>query len=500
MTTLVPKYQLNQTGAVNRAINIKFQESVSVMDFGAKGDGTTDDTNAIQLAFNYAGSNGRAHIIFPCATYKILGTIYVPTNTYVDFNRSQLVGPGTGTNAMFESGYWNGSAMLTNVGTTLNTYPILNTVLTNGQISSSPKALNLYNCIFGCEISNIYFTSCDYAFYSNSCFFTIFDNLSANGSLTTPTTAAFYFSTFSNAQTVSNCYTTGRSLGFQFDGSGGAVRIICCNADTGLNGMKFTGAIQALLIESSYFENLSQVAIDLNYSTVHQNMEISNNYFDTCQTCVKGNVQNTGNSNYVPTFIRYSNKFGTNCTYWYQTTDNVYTFGKVEFANDLLLVANNASNKIPAQPSYYVVGGKQSIDAEYCTYDNGSGVATTKAKYFANTIIPLEYCGTAGSVIGGEVAFCNQTVTGTSPNQSINILTGITYNQFTSVIVYNLNLYDANGNYRVYGHIYGDTAVPADSSGKTLTVSNSSGSLQLSFANFTGNPTIIGATGVIRHV
>ena len=319
--------------------------------------------------------------------------------------------------------------------------------------------------------------------------------------MTGTTVAAYHFSTFSNAQTITNCYSTGRELGFQFDGSGSAVRVIGCTAENGLNGIKITGQIQAILIQSCYFESLSQVAIDLNYTAVHQDIEIANNYFASVDTCVKGNVQNPADTNYVPTFIRASNRFANTATYWYVTTDNVYTVGKVEFANDRLLIANNAADKRPTLPSFYVVGGKQSIDAEYATFDNGNGTVTTKCQYYANTVIPFNYAGSAGTVLSGEVAFSNVTVTGTSPALNIVITTGITYSSQTTIVVYNLNFFDGtSSNIRLYGHIFGDQVVPADSSGKTLVASNVSGNLVLTASAFSGNPLICGANGVVRHV
>lgn len=62
------------TGAVWRFIQDKLRESYSVKDFGATGDGVTDDTAAIQLAVTAAFANLRS-LYFPAGTYIMSSTI-----------------------------------------------------------------------------------------------------------------------------------------------------------------------------------------------------------------------------------------------------------------------------------------------------------------------------------------------------------------------------------------------------------------------------------------
>ena len=45
MTTLIPKFQQSYSNSVNRAINFKLAEFVSVLDFGAVADGNTATGN-----------------------------------------------------------------------------------------------------------------------------------------------------------------------------------------------------------------------------------------------------------------------------------------------------------------------------------------------------------------------------------------------------------------------------------------------------------------------
>jgi len=80
MTTLIPKYDQGATKAINRPINLKLAESISVKDFGATGDGTTDDTAAVKAAVNAAAGNS---LFFPAGTYIISSGITLPSNTYI---------------------------------------------------------------------------------------------------------------------------------------------------------------------------------------------------------------------------------------------------------------------------------------------------------------------------------------------------------------------------------------------------------------------------------
>ena len=82
----------NLVGAVGKTVHQKFQEMVSVKDFGAVGDGTTNDRNALQAAITYASTNSVA--------------LYVPTGTYYVPNNSASLS-FTGNLTMYGDGMYN---------------------------------------------------------------------------------------------------------------------------------------------------------------------------------------------------------------------------------------------------------------------------------------------------------------------------------------------------------------------------------------------------------
>ena len=66
-------YQPAGSGAVTTNVQAKLRETVSVKDFGAVGDGVTDDTAAFQLAVNFLPAEG-GDLLVPFGSYNVTGS------------------------------------------------------------------------------------------------------------------------------------------------------------------------------------------------------------------------------------------------------------------------------------------------------------------------------------------------------------------------------------------------------------------------------------------
>ena len=106
-------YNEGNTGAVNRNVQAKLQESVSILDFGADPTGTNDSTAAIQNALNVKGS-----IYIPKGIYKVTSTLTIYGNT-------ELFGAGPGISILQANGITSGniiqdSSLTTSLNVNLN--------------------------------------------------------------------------------------------------------------------------------------------------------------------------------------------------------------------------------------------------------------------------------------------------------------------------------------------------------------------------------------------
>jgi len=79
--TTASQVSFTQAGSTyGRNVQLKLQESVSVMDFGATGDGVTDDTAAIQAAFSAANNKT---LYLPDGNYLVTSQINLPASVMV---------------------------------------------------------------------------------------------------------------------------------------------------------------------------------------------------------------------------------------------------------------------------------------------------------------------------------------------------------------------------------------------------------------------------------
>lgn len=111
-------------GAILRTVQSKLRDTISVMDFGAVGDGIADDTAAINAAYSSVTSSG-ATIWWPNGKYKISGPIRVKSKTRTLFaggaylapvpigSFTPLTMPGHGLwgYALFANANWEASAL-----------------------------------------------------------------------------------------------------------------------------------------------------------------------------------------------------------------------------------------------------------------------------------------------------------------------------------------------------------------------------------------------------
>jgi hypothetical protein len=100
------------SGAVGRTVHQKLQDLVSAKDFGAKGDGTTDDTTAIQAAIYYAQTNGGC-VYLPAGTYIISNSLNVQVNSGgLPLTRPSFRGDGAGATTILQTA--NASGLVIN--------------------------------------------------------------------------------------------------------------------------------------------------------------------------------------------------------------------------------------------------------------------------------------------------------------------------------------------------------------------------------------------------
>jgi len=228
------------TGAVQRTVESKLQDVVSVKDFGAVGDGVTDDTNAIQTALDVAFSLNK-NVYIPSGKYIFTTLRDIRVTVYGDGWRSNTREP-FGNSVWSEQNRFSGTVLISTAtsGNALevgdgSTSPFyhglgLKDFLVIGPGTGSSTGFYLNNIISG------YFSNVVTANFSTGMYWDFVEDCQFNSYKAWGCDVGFKSEVFGNNQNV--------FVNANFNACGTAIR-----ATTGQNNSFFGGLIQATSVD-----------------------------------------------------------------------------------------------------------------------------------------------------------------------------------------------------------------------------------------------------------
>lgn len=471
------------TGAVTTTVQSKLRETISVKDFGADPTGATNSAAAFNAAILKCALAGGGVVAAPYGNYKILDTVYIPAYVTLDLGGSVIEGPGVGSATnLFESAYLNNGAVVSNIGVALK-YVIRGSIR-NGFIKNCGKAIAVERLIDGCEIRDLQFENCTYAVWSNDSYYPRFINLFSRGSAGGATNAAFYFATYVNVNAIESVFVTDRVLGMEIAVNGNGVTLYNCAAEGCTDGIKVTGNLSPIKLDTCYFENITAVALSFNGAgTV---ATVDNCFFNTSATGIYV-------GSHVDVDVKKNNTF-ISTTYPVTCANDQLAYGKVS-----VKTAAIADNGYPVNPAGMTIGKKVDLDYDNIIYNGATGDTLIKTKVHSNTLIAFEHEGDSGPWPHTGVAFCQKTVPVGNP-VSITVDTRIAYRTLSGIVVFRLFANDDMNGYQLYGFVFGDQVKQLDSSGKTVAVSDNGGYLRLTISSFVNTLKLANVVGIVRHV
>lgn len=223
------------TGAVATTVQAKLRQTVSVMDFGAIGNGVADDTAAVQAAITASRS-----VYFPAGTYLISSEITVPTTTAIFGNNkvNTIIKANTVGQKIFSVSPTNYNVKFSNItidGNSKATQGISSIATVDGQ--SAHMVLDNIE-VSNCTDKNIYLKFMAYGLLQN----TYSSNVAANSSAT-----CLYMESCANCEIYAGLY---------YNGKAGSITLLKTNNSVFL-GMRLyndssVSSAQLLLVNSSY--------------------------------------------------------------------------------------------------------------------------------------------------------------------------------------------------------------------------------------------------------
>lgn len=482
------------TGAVTRPQQDKNHDVVSVNDFGAVGDGVTDATAAINAAILAVANGGGGKIIFGSAAsdYYVPGPILLPSNVSVDLNGQTLIGGGPTTGTMFQTATVEAGVLTSNIGQTPDTKIVTATSVFNGRVEECGRVFHFLNFNQGCTIRDVETVDCLQLGRLEHSYYAKLDNVSNQGA-NDGSTYALHFVDAVNDIDLSSVGLI-KDKGFLFEGDCSAVTMKACSFEGGTSAVKIDGAMIGLSVDACYFEAVQGEVFDLTDVT-EMAWTVANcriNYVDTviddggAGSTISALIGEWSASNII------QNVGGSSGGHTYPA--EVIVSGQ----NNFTVFKFSDTTSAPTLPANWTVGKATRFERE-ATF---GGVSLTdvraRGKFFGG-VVPLTYQGDPGEGFAGLIPYSTYAIPSTNPAVA-SIATNLTWRVDTMIAAFRLTLVDNTATYKINGFIMGDTVHQLDTTGKTVTVSESFGKYVVSVAGVNNASGGSNLTGTVRMV
>lgn len=507
-------------GAVARTAESKMREIFSVADFGAPTNGT-DATNQINVAI-LAAYLSKANVASPTdetysvevrfeagKDYTVLGTILLPSGIVLNGNGCRLVGGqasavSTAYNAalpaLIETAYYNGSAIVTNKNSSLASNRVVNSGITNFKFINTNCAINAISMNEQCFIEHNMFNNVSAAMRLKWCFYLrVVQNTVRSSSQAVGQSAIHLIGGNHNAMLLQQNALVAPAIGILVNGPSSFATVIdSCTFEEG----KASNSAGILFGTDAYCGG----------------WQITNNYvegvrygfsFDSGASVYGGIIDANifNNNEYAiicsgPNALRMTSIRGNSLPDDGGTDRNLV---EVSNANiDVILQIptkfGKTSTGTSAFLSNYTIGAAGAIEANSLWVNDSNTLQSVAraqpAQANQNSLNVMPFEGANIVTVVNQVPFC---ITPTINPTTVVLDTSLKFDT-SNMLVFNFQLIDFVGTYNLHGTVFGTTVYRNDAASPTVTITNNSGAVRVTFGNInTNSGTSFVIYGNIRH-
>jgi hypothetical protein len=479
-------------GAIARSVQARLDDAMYVNDFGAIGDGVTDNTTAINAAVLALAVRGGGQLSFGTAPspYLVTGPILVPGHTMFNLNGQTLAGHSGVVGTMFETAAVVDGRLVSNLGSSPETQSVYGSAVTNGRIINCSRAFHMRNFNLGCAIIGIETSSCLQFGLFERCFYMKLENCSNRG-MNNGDRFAFHFRDETNNVSLSRVSAT-KDMGFLFENGGAAVSMHACSFEGGSIGVKIIGDLIGLNIQSCYFEAITGTVFDLSDVRIIF-WSLASNYFNYTNCIVDdggtGKAQIYGvweASNAIVNVGRYVGGRSYPAEM------------RISSENHYCVYRHHDSAAEPAVPSNWKISPATRFEIEGI-YGGTSLTDVVSRSRFYGGVVPHIYAGNTGAGYPGRVPYSEVSFS-RGRSATLTLTSQMTWQPATLLAALRLTLVDDEGSHKIYGTVYGDEFKQDDLSGKRVALRESGGMLQLIVEDVRNASGQAQVTGTLRMI